>query len=238
MLSTEEKKLFETFLMALQKNRVNSTTSYDALYSKYQEFITRKGIDFDDLMERAALFLKHSGESGTKKWDLKDFDKTGFDIFLKYGDDYLVRIIKAGGKSVVEKYSDKGVHANLEGGKADEVKTGFDLDQLCKGLRVEMEHTDEPLMALEIAMDHLVEIPDYYDHLERMEKEALGKSVDPSLRPPKKWFNHMLKEIKSRGYSEESASAIIGNLWYKKLTEERRAEIRKREGKKYGPAQS
>ena len=35
-----------------------------------------------------------------------------------------------------------------------------------------MEHTDDPKVALEITMDHLEELPDYYDHLDKMEKEA------------------------------------------------------------------
>jgi len=42
-------------------------------------------------------------------------------------------------------------------------------------LKIEMEHTDDPMVAIEIAMDHLSEIPDYYTHLDKMEKNA---SVD------------------------------------------------------------
>ena len=36
---------------------------------------------------------------------------------------------------------------------------------------VELEHTDSPMTALEIAMDHLAEYECYYDALEEMEKE-------------------------------------------------------------------
>jgi hypothetical protein len=32
-----------------------------------------------------------------------------------------------------------------------------------------MEHTNDPKIALEIAMDHLMENPNYYDYLEQME---------------------------------------------------------------------
>lgn len=41
--------------------------------------------------------------------------------------------------------------------------------QLKKGKKVEMEHTDDPRKAEEIAKDHLMELPDYYDKLEKIE---------------------------------------------------------------------
>ena len=40
------------------------------------------------------------------------------------------------------------------------------------GEKVEMEHTDDPNIAHEIAKDHEVEIPDYYDRLKKMEEDA------------------------------------------------------------------
>ena len=44
--------------------------------------------------------------------------------------------------------------------------------QLKKGIKIESEHTDDKEKAKEIAMDHITEFPDYYDRLEKMEKEA------------------------------------------------------------------
>lgn len=41
----------------------------------------------------------------------------------------------------------------------------FPRAQLKRGLRVELEHTDDPEVALEIAMDHLAEDPRYYTKL-------------------------------------------------------------------------
>lgn len=50
--------------------------------------------------------------------------------------------------------------------------------QLKIGTKVEMEHTKNPKVAEKIATDHLKEIPDYYDRLIIMEKNAKkGKSV-------------------------------------------------------------
>ena len=58
----------------------------------------------------------------------------------------------------------------LVGGKGDEeTEASFNVEQIKKGLRVEMEHTNDPLIALEIVYDHLTESETYYDELEKME---------------------------------------------------------------------
>ena len=70
----------------------------------------------------------------------------------------------------------------IEGGLADDksVKDIADkhsvnikdiVAQIKKGKEVEMEHTDDPNVAIEIAKDHEMEHPFYYDALEDMEKE-------------------------------------------------------------------
>lgn len=58
----------------------------------------------------------------------------------------------------------------LTGGLADgKAVTEFPLKQLLMGIEAEKEHTNNPMLALEIAMDHLVELNDYYTRLEVME---------------------------------------------------------------------
>lgn len=48
-----------------------------------------------------------------------------------------------------------------------------DGDQITKGIKVESEHVgDDVILAKKIAMDHITEIPDYYDRLEKIENEA------------------------------------------------------------------
>jgi hypothetical protein len=60
----------------------------------------------------------------------------------------------------------------LPGGLADKKKpSDFDSGQLAKGVKIEMEHTDNREKAREIAMDHLQEDPNYYDKLETIEGE-------------------------------------------------------------------
>ncbi len=58
------------------------------------------------------------------------------------------------------------------------------------------------------------------------------------MRPPKRWFEKMYKEIKEGNpdYSDEQIKNTIGDIWYHNLTDSKRSEIHEREGKNYGPA--
>lgn len=61
----------------------------------------------------------------------------------------------------------------IRGGRADGKDiTKYDLQQLLMGIKVELEHTDNRMTALEITTDHLEQMPDYYTRLLKMEKEA------------------------------------------------------------------
>jgi transcriptional antiterminator len=71
----------------------------------------------------------------------------------------------------------------LKGGKADklspkDIAKKFDVsvkdvkNQIEKGKKVESEHTDDEEKQNEIASDHVSEFPDYYDRIEKMEKQA------------------------------------------------------------------
>ncbi len=58
----------------------------------------------------------------------------------------------------------------------------FNVNQFWRGINVELEHglcneatnvtNNDPIMTGKIALAHLNEFPDYYDRLEKMEKEA------------------------------------------------------------------
>lgn len=64
--------------------------------------------------------------------------------------------------------------------KMHNVSIDFIKDQLKKGIQVEKEHVgDNEELAKEIAMDHLVERPDYYDMLLKAEKEKINESSIP-----------------------------------------------------------
>ncbi len=60
----------------------------------------------------------------------------------------------------------------IPGGLADKKNpSDFDKEALKEGVRVELEHTSDPAIALEIAMDHLTEDPAYYKKLATIEKD-------------------------------------------------------------------
>lgn len=63
-------------------------------------------------------------------------------------------------KKLSEIFKDK-----LPGGIGDKLKPNdVDQEQLAKGIKIEMEHTNDPKLAMEIALDHLKEDPEYYSN--------------------------------------------------------------------------
>ena len=61
----------------------------------------------------------------------------------------------------------------LQGGIGDDKSPkDFDYDQVLMGLEVEKEHSDNPIVALEIVLDHLTEDPQYYSTGENPEDSA------------------------------------------------------------------
>ena len=71
----------------------------------------------------------------------------------------------------------------IKGGKGDkitpkkisklfDVPVSYVKKQIEKGIKVEMEHTNDVNIAKEIVLDHLTEFPDYYDRLGQMEKQG------------------------------------------------------------------
>jgi hypothetical protein len=79
-------------------------------------------------------------------------------------------------KKNLQKYKDIKVESDeIVGGKADNLspseiaeKHGVELKDIQKeieiGMEIEMEHTDDPMLAKEITLDHLTEFPDYYSN--------------------------------------------------------------------------
>ena len=98
------------------------------------------------------------------------------------------------------KYSSEMKETNkLKGGKSDnmslediakkhKVEHAKLTKQFDKGMKVEMEHTKDKQKAKEITMDHLVEDPNYYTKLRKIEKhethEATGTGSSGSFEAP------------------------------------------------------
>ena len=84
----------------------------------------------------------------------------------------------------------------VPGGLADNKKpSDFDPKELAKGIKVEMEHTEDPALAQEIAMDHLTEFPDYYTALLKMEK-GLEKKAARGSPPSKALLKKSVEEMR------------------------------------------
>jgi len=68
-------------------------------------------------------------------------------------------------------------YLNPQIGKHREIPdSNFDEKELRIGIKIEMEHTDDPEIAKEIAKDHLSECPKYYSFLIKMERECKKRS--------------------------------------------------------------
>ena len=106
----------------------------------------------------------------------------------------------------------------IKGGKADKMtvkdiadKFKVSVDkieaQIKKGVKIEMEHTDDKKRATEIAMDHITEFPDYYDRLIKMEKSAEKEfeRVNESQR-------NLIKRLLREEIEEGSLARTLGTL--------------------------
>lgn len=112
-------------------------------------------------------------------------------------------------KQLIKKYIlKKNPYNKLFGGKADKKSPkDFDKDQLEAGIAVELEHTNDRNIAQEIAMDHLVEDPDYYTKLKQIhvEKSYINKTVPKGVNAEK--YDRCIAEVK-RQRSGKNAYAI------------------------------
>lgn len=60
----------------------------------------------------------------------------------------------------------------------------FPIDQVQMGIKVEMEHTDDPMVALKIALDHLKESKEYYTKLKEMESTFKDEKKEDVVQKP------------------------------------------------------
>lgn len=75
--------------------------------------------------------------------------------------------------------------------------------QINKGVKIEMEHTNDKEKATEITMDHLTEFPDYYDRLEKMENKG---EKDLKLNETKLFIKQKLR----KSLNEQQVKNIVG----------------------------
>jgi hypothetical protein len=110
----------------------------------------------------------------------------------------------------------------LSGGMADnQLDEKYDKEQLEKGIKIEMEHTNNKDVAKEIAKDHLEETKDfkdgngekYYDNLEKLENKMKEQHTAEVILNLIKFAN----ELEKNGLLEQSK---LIDLKIKKISEE------------------
>ncbi|MEM4379141.1 MAG: DUF5661 family protein [Thermoplasmatales archaeon] len=95
----------------------------------------------------------------------------------------------------------------IPGGLADKKHAwNFDIKALMHGIEVEMEHTSDPKIAKEIAMDHLTEDPNYYKKLDEMEK-ADAPTRHGQLHPTKPYIAQMHSDGRLAYYNKPEIAA-------------------------------
>jgi len=124
------------------------------------------------------------------------------------------------------KYKQGFKEEKLEGGVADsksleELAKKHKIDvkmltkQFNKGIKVEMEHTDNKQMAKEIAMDHISEDPKYYDKLSKMEtKDIKDNQNDKEMVDG---IIDIIKQIKDTSNRKEVTQNMIKKLKREKV---------------------
>ena len=122
-------------------------------------------------------------------------------------------------------------------------KIAYSLDK--KGMYSEAQEIE---MAMEILarrvglkLEDMVALADHFDQLGDTaianKFDVIVKTAKAKHRAPKKWWDKMVKEVKSenKDYSEERVNETVGEIWYNNLSDEKREEIYKRHGEKKNP---
>jgi hypothetical protein len=101
--------------------------------------------------------------------DLINMYKQKFEEAIESGDK---EEMKRWFREIMNNVSFNDAEPQIVGKHNDTPDDQFDADELAKGIQIEMEHTDDEVLAKSIAKDHLAEIKDYYTRLLKMEAEA------------------------------------------------------------------
>jgi hypothetical protein len=97
--------------------------------------------------------------------------------------------------------------------KYPNIPHSFINEQLIKGIKVEMEHTDNPEVARKIALDHLEENPFYYQYLDKMEEELKTLDIDKHFQELQT-ENYYARGGNLEAYEFNTPTGIESNLSY------------------------
>lgn len=96
-----------------------------------------------------------------------------------------------------------------------DVDIGMLEDQLKKGIKVELEHTNDRATAREIALDHLAEFPDYYDRLARAERNgSIKEAAFGHKATTRATYKKITDTLTAQGYKKLGAG-VDATVWTK-----------------------
>lgn len=122
-------------------------------------------------------------------------------------------------------------------------KVAYTLDR--KGMYNEAQEIERVMESLAkrvgLQLEDMVALADHFD---QTGDAALADKFDEMVKvakakhqAPKKWWDKMVKEVSegNEDYSEERVNETVGEIWYNKLSDEKRSEIYKRHGETKSP---
>ena len=129
---------------------------FKAIISKPDEKKTKTWLDRLDVDDEMSAIVDDTVENGFMKTISQTIESKPDDMPLDSNFNMNAEMVNY----LMKKY--EGRH--IAGIKESKLSREF-MSQIKKGIEVEMEHTDDPKIALKIAMDHIKEDPKYYDKL-------------------------------------------------------------------------
>ncbi len=220
MNDTEMKKGFEGFLNVLAKANPQDQAAYEVAYQMVLEGLKKQGKDLDTVIEEALVF--------TRKWgnwdkDMKGFNKAGFNIFIKFCNDY---------------------HRKMFENSTDKVKKLLTEEQATSALKVPSDLDDFEKMDGDSYYKELARYSKYCDmddHMDEYQIDALrDKDYTAAIRKYKGRLDDVNDTLKKAGYKpnayfdlgEKGHFCINFDLVPAKATALRSSEVSFKEGDK------
>lgn len=190
MNDTEMKKSFEGFLNVLAKANPQDQAAYEVAYQMALEGLRKQGKDLDSVIEEALVFTRKWG-----KWDkdMKSFNKAGFNIFIKFCNDY---------------------HKKMFESSPDKVKRMLTQEQSATSAHTlpselsDFEHMDGDSYYKEIA--RYSKYCDLDDHMDEYEIDALrDRDYEDAIKKYKGKLDRVNEVLKKEGF-EPNANLQLG----------------------------
>lgn len=143
--------------LPIKEDHLPSRKDQESFIIKWQDKVLDRKIKPDQLKkleDGVVLSMYKSLESLLKKRGIDYESETQFDLSEL--------------KNLIREKLKKYLEDKIPGGKGDKLDPkNVDKEELKNGMKHEMEHTDDPKKAMEIALDHLSEDPNYYTNLSK-----------------------------------------------------------------------